>query len=116
MNKRTKFECKRCGECCRVPAFFKVSDEYKKVETISEKFNIKFTEIHTGRGGTHMIPIISKQQLDLVESGKMEKALCPFLIKTDDNKTSCSIYEMRPVLCKMFGNIKSCSVCSNIGR
>ncbi len=113
MTKKRKFECQRCGDCCRIPAFFKVCNEYPIAMKISEKYDIKFIEITNSKAGPHLIPEISKQELDMVLAGDLKKASCPFILKTSDNKASCSIYEIRPVLCKLFGETKSCSVCPN---
>ena len=113
MTKKVNFECKRCGECCKVPTFFKVCDEYEKAEEISVKFNIEFIEIPNGPIGPHLIPKISYDQLTKVRAGELEKAVCPFLEYNND-KANCSIYDIRPVLCKTFGN--SIQLCPNQGR
>lgn len=116
MARKTKLPCQRCGDCCRVPAFLVDFDGRAKVEQISQEFNIEFIEvIRSNRIGTELIPLTSKQQLDLVETGKLDKATCPFLWK-DTEQTVCLIYERRPLICKLFGEAKSGNLCKNRQR
>lgn len=103
MPEEKSFECQRCGECCKVPAFFEISDEYKKAKALFAGLNIKFVKISDNWNmGPHIIPKISFEQLKKVRTGELDRPYCPFLSFNLDKKAICSIYDMRPALCKMW--------------
>ena len=90
-----KFECKKCGECCKkfgVGGYLPLWEwEARKLKEIAKKKNLS----------------LNIQPIDMIYDKKSSFALfaqyalvqepCPFLI---DNK--CSIYENRPLVCRSF--------------
>lgn len=103
MSEENSFECQRCGECCKVPAFFQICGEYKKAKRLFSELNIKFVEISDDWNlGPHIIPKTSFEQLEKVRTGKLDRPYCPFLSFNLDKKAECSIYKNRPGLCKIF--------------
>jgi Fe-S-cluster containining protein len=112
-----EFECKRCGECCGVPLFFPTIGDGEIVARLSEKYDMKFVEIHIPKIGIAQIPETSNEQMQLVSEGKLPRAVCPFVEKDKSGTASCRIYEDRPVICKIFGVSPIPSLnCPNQGR
>lgn len=109
MNK--EFKCQRCGECCGIVPFSK--DEYKKVMRIAKKMNVSFTKDTLGTKIAYFPKksykayckirgkgIITDPNFDNHEAG----LTCPFLEYDKDGKSLCNIYDLRPQLCRDFGN------------
>lgn len=73
-------ECSKCGHCCG--RFLPLSpDEINKIK--------KYIKYRSIKENVHFTPL-SKQSLDYT---------CPF---RNNNKKICTIYEVRPEICKVF--------------
>jgi len=102
MSRKSKFECKHCGDCCRVPAFYKVCGEYEKAISIFTEFNLEYIEVSDNNIGLHLIPKISQEQLYQETLDKNAKVECPFLSNEPNKPLKCLIYDRRPALCKAY--------------
>ena len=83
----TEFHCKRCGKCCGIMPFSK--QEYKAIRSIAEKRHITFVKEGWGN-----------RELD----NELDNLHCPFLDYDVGGLASCSIYENRPEICRIFGH------------
>lgn len=83
-----KFQCKRCGSCCRWPGAVKVSSQ--EVDAIAAFLNIdaeNFLEEHTRLTS-------DRQHLSLCENSRGE---CEFLVENQ-----CLIEPVKPQQCRNF--------------
>jgi Fe-S-cluster containining protein len=97
------FECTRCGRCCGLTPFTRA--DYKQVRSHAKKLHVSFVK-KTIEGHT---TYLAKSIVEAVErAGDINKVsqkdiTCPFLECGENNKTSCKIYDDRPMICRMFG-------------
>lgn len=106
----TEFVCQRCGKCCGIVPFNK--KEYNAVRKIATQRHIGFSKQDIG-GKTFYFPKAALKQFNkAVEIAEKEKRLldnqldgiiCPFLQYGENGKSSCTIYELRPEVCRLFG-------------
>ena len=112
-----KFECKRCGRCCMhsIPQF--EEDEYLRVREIALKRGIVFKKLTHPDGDFYTPEKTYKNLIDVLMGkgkfiGKEPVLQCEFLEIDKNGKSSCTIYELRPIVCKIFGtnpnDIKKC--------
>jgi len=101
-----KFECKRCGDCCKRDWDLKIDSE-TITEWIREKrndllyhvvFHPRFL-LHPEYSNYEPILIIDNGHLLF---GDYRKHVCPFLVQTSDGKTSCRIHNAKPLICHEF--------------
>lgn len=112
------FQCKRCGRCCGVVPFTKA--EYKTIRSIAKKMHIGFIK-NDLEGRTVYLPKKTAkalcQKIEVIQNGgemNFDDLSCPFLTFDEFGKSSCTIYEKRPRVCRLFGEIEHpCMKCPN---
>lgn len=106
----TKFVCQRCGKCCGIVPFNK--KEYNAVRKIAQQRHIGFTKQEMGvetlyfpksayRQFNNAMENIKIQNRDI--DNQIDRIVCPFLEYDKDGKSRCTIYELRPEICRLFG-------------
>lgn len=105
-----KFVCKRCGKCCGIVPFNK--KEYNAVRKVAKQRHIGFIKQELS-GKTVYFPKTAYQQFsDAMENIKIQnkdidnqidRIVCPFLEYDETGKSRCTIYELRPEICRLFG-------------
>jgi len=95
------FACLRCGNCCKAPESIPlVFEDFERLVTAK-----RFDVIARAR------PYINKFS---GEQGFHFRRPCPFLVRVTAKTYECSIYELRPLICRLFpehGNIILKSEC-----
>jgi uncharacterized protein len=87
------FQCKRCGQCCKVLGLPELS--WKDLEEIPKFLNITKEEYIERYYGT----IIEKNGEEMIKRYVEDRRRpCPFL----ENNISCKIYSVRPVPCRAY--------------
>lgn len=106
----TKFVCQRCGKCCGIVPFNK--KEYNAVRKIAQQRHIGFTKQEMGDEYVYFPKAAYRQFNNAIENIKIlkrdidnqiDRIVCPFLEYDKDGKSRCTIYELRPEICRMFG-------------
>lgn len=104
------FRCKRCGKCCiySMPQFDK--DECKRVAYIAEQMGIDFVMLNLGGVDTFFtsktferFATFLDNLRDHPELGKEEPALVCEFLEMKDGVSNCTIYDLRPTVCREFG-------------
>jgi Fe-S-cluster containining protein len=105
-NIAVKFQCKRCGDCCKRDWDLKLDPE-TIADWIQEKrgdllyhvvFHPRFL-MHPEYSDYEPILIIDNGHSLF---GDYQKHACPFLIMTSNGKASCKIQDVKPLVCKEF--------------
>lgn len=105
-TKQVKFECKRCGDCCKRDWNLKLDPE-TIIEWMRKRrddllhhvvFHPRFL-LHPEYSNYEPIPIIDNGHILF---GDYPNRACPFLVKKPDGKTSCKIHKVKPLICKEF--------------
>lgn len=78
-------KCSRCGACCSV--FLPLSEK-----------EIRDIRSHMGKNNIEK-PVSHKKPED---KGTVIDMLCPFLASDENENASCTIYEKRPAVCRVF--------------
>ena len=105
---KKEFVCRRCGKCCvhAIPQF--EEDEYIRVRNIALQKGITFIRRDHEDGPIYFTSKTFGRMLACLQ-GKGESIdgepvfLCEFLEYDSNGKTSCSIYDLRPQVCRVFG-------------
>lgn len=106
----TQFKCKRCGKCCGIVPFNK--KEYEAIRGIAKKKHIGFVKTELVDKTVYFPKHVYKKFLVAGERAMREGRLldnelddlrCPFLEFDSKGSASCSIYEKRPEICRLFG-------------
>lgn len=112
------FVCKRCGKCCGIVPFTK--KEYNDIRTIAQKRHIGFAKQDINGKAFYVAKCLVKKlnyTFNDAISGKdisLDGLVCPFLEYDVAGKASCTIYDLRPEVCRLFGNGgHPCLVCPN---
>jgi Fe-S-cluster containining protein len=96
--------CQRCGRCCRLIVQLKDED----IERIEKETGIDRKELMTvvdsveGQGSKILLRL--KGGVD----GRHPGAHCVFLRWNEDGTTYCSIYQIRPSICRDYPRGKPC--------
>ncbi|MEM2907171.1 MAG: YkgJ family cysteine cluster protein [Candidatus Odinarchaeota archaeon] len=90
MSEKIRFTCQKCGKCCGAEVIVSYADVYRLME--DEKIRETMLKEHQPRHAKGNI-VYSTNSL----MGLKEKYPCCFL---KDSK--CSIYELRPQICRIF--------------
>jgi len=105
---KNEFVCKRCGKSCvhAIPQF--EEDEYIRVRNIALQKGITFIRTEHEDGPVYWTSKTFGRMLDCLQGkGKVIDGepvfLCEFLERDSEGKASCSIYELRPQVCREFG-------------
>lgn len=104
----SNFVCKRCGKCCGVVPF--TAKEYDRIRKIAQKKHIGFIKQEENGKVFYLAKCLAKKVTDIYNdalSGKeisLDNLTCPFLEFDDSGKASCTIYELRPEVCRLFGH------------
>ena len=89
----SKFQCRRCGNCCRWPGAVKVTDD--EVDAIAGFLDIpleKFLEEHT-------VITPDRRHLSLCEK---PDGSCEYLITDSAGLPACAIEQVKPRQCRVF--------------
>lgn len=106
----SEFVCQRCGKCCGIVPFNK--KEYNAVRKIAQQRHIGFVKQDMGGKTVYFPKSAYKQFNKAMESIKIQNRdidnqidciVCPFLEYDEDGKSRCTIYELRPEVCRLFG-------------
>lgn len=77
-SKKDRFKCMMCGNCCRLRFIHLTKEDIERIQSSGHK------DFYDKVGGEYMM--------------KRNKGRCVFIGKDD----SCSIYELRPEVCRKF--------------
>jgi Fe-S-cluster containining protein len=115
-----EFRCNRCGRCCGLVPFTRV--DYKRIRRKAEQLHIPFAkQIIEGHTVYLVRCIVDKvKRAGSIERVDPKDIVCPFLEQMD-GKSSCKIYDDRPMICRMFGTegwrgVSLCCPYQNIGK
>lgn len=99
----TDFICRRCGKCCGLVPFTRA--EYKTIRKSAEKMGITLVKQYIN-GKPAYLPrqLARKLELPPEKIAELVELDCPFLGKDKDGKALCRIYDLRPGICRLFGN------------
>ena len=102
MNKKTEYECIKCGACCKLAvspySYVQLKQRAMKGDKFSEEFVSVFIPYETEEEAKAVNPEYFALLNRLVEDDKIYYYHCP---KIDENNL-CTIYENRPSICKNF--------------
>lgn len=104
----SEFVCKRCGKCCGVVPF--TAKEYDRIRKIAQKKHIGFIKQEENGKVFYLAKCLAKKVTDIYNdalAGKeisLDNLTCPFLEFDESGKASCTIYELRPEVCLLFGH------------
>ena len=104
----SNFVCKRCGKCCGVVPF--TAKEYDRIRKIAQKKHIGFIKQEENGKVFYLAKCLAKKVTDIYNdalAGKeisLDNLTCPFLEFDEAGKASCTIYELRPDVCRLFGH------------
>lgn len=105
---KNEFVCKRCGKCCvhAIPQF--EEDEYIKVRDIALQKGITFIRMNHEDGPIYFTSKTFGRVIDCLQGrgksiGGEPIFKCEFLEYDNDRKARCSIYDLRPEVCRAFG-------------
>lgn len=104
----SNFVCKRCGKCCGVVPF--TAKEYDRIRKIAQKKHIGFIKQEENGKVFYLAKCLAKKVTDIYNdalAGKeisLDNLTCPFLEFDEAGKASCTIYELRPDVCRVFGH------------
>lgn len=112
------FVCKRCGKCCGIVPF--EAKEYDRIRKIAQKRHISFIKQEENGKVFYIAKCLAKKINNAYNdaiAGKdisLDKIVCPFLEYDAKGKASSTIYDLRPEVCRLFGNGgHPCLVCPN---
>jgi Fe-S-cluster containining protein len=93
-EKGLRFRCKRCATyCCKLGGPFLTKEDMAQIESVGYKA-CEFVEDSKGKYGELLMTSAMKNK---------EDGSCVFLRLDEKRKAyECSIYEIRPVLCRLF--------------
>ena len=101
MDKRSEYECNRCGDCCRLAVSEYSYDQLKQRAMRGDKFSSDFVSVFVPYESDEQAKAVNPEYFELlgelVEDQKTYYYYCP---KLKDNL--CSDYENRPNICKEF--------------
>jgi Fe-S-cluster containining protein len=86
MTNKTKFSCKRCGQCCRMMVVLNKEDILRL-----KKRGMKLREF------SQADPLHPKRRIMRQENGA-----CAFLVKEGKEGFGCWIYPLRPEVCRRY--------------
>jgi len=100
------FTCKRCGQCCG-PVWFSKT-EYKAAFRVAKKLGVSLVKQYLDEKPVYVPRQILRQCVlprgQIRELIIKEGFICPFLGKDNEGKSLCRIYNLRPEICRQFGN------------
>ncbi len=99
------FECKRCGRCCIHSIVQFEKHEYERISSIAAAKGIEFVCMTDRQGEFYVQKNAFNNLLEAMKRPQLSGELvlgCEFLEK-DGNCFKCSIYDLRPQVCKDFG-------------
>lgn len=89
-----KFECTRCGECCKNLNSENVVFLFPEdSECISSKLQLSMDEFHSKYCNEELIP--TDVGMIKIHSIKSKQGICPFLAEN-----MCTIHEFKPIQCQ----------------
>lgn len=104
----SEFVCKRCGQCCGLVPFTK--KEYNAIRKIAQKRHIGFVKQDLNGKVFYLAKSLAKTLNNIYNDALDGKEIslnhltCPFLEFNEVGKASCTIYELRPEVCRLFGH------------
>lgn len=88
MNSNLKFDCIRCGQCCKWHGYVRLSE--KEADDIANFLGMELADFFENM----IILTADRRGISLVEN---EDGSCPFYV---DSPRGCKIYECRPSQCR----------------
>ena len=95
-RKIPSFNCGGCTACCTVVPF---RPHEKEAAALRKPF-LAWTEMKSLRSGPGFVPTAAWEAF---QSGDHKNARCPFV---DDEQGRCTIYDIRPLICRLYGTVK----------
>jgi Fe-S-cluster containining protein len=95
LERSLRFKCKKCATfCCKLGGPFLTKEDVEKIESVGHKTN-EFVEDSKRKYGNHFL---------MTSAMKNRKDGSCIFLRTDEKRNAyeCSIYEIRPVLCRLF--------------
>ena len=102
MDKKSEYECNKCGACCRLAVSEYSYEQLKQRAMRGDKFSSDFVSVFVPYESEEEAKKVNPEYFELlntlVEDDKIYYYYCPKL----GNDNLCTIYENRPDICKDF--------------